>query len=315
MLGHKKTINIITNISNGAGLQKDAEIFAALLEKLGHSYRLIAYDRPHQGLSYPADINLFMEVMVPYLLNTAAVNWLMPNSEWWDANTGECALPRINLVLCKTHDCEAIWNRKMGGRTYYTGFEAVDFSSNIPVLNKDMAFLHLAGNSGTKNTNAVINCWRQYAPPYPVTIVSRDPAVRVQCHGVKNVTYEQRLADSHVSHALNSFRFHLMPSEYEGYGQGMHEALGCGGIVITTNAPPMTEFPGIPQELLIPSSGTFIRRIATAHSVTAEGVRDAVLRAASLSPDRLVRLSQEAREGFESERSAFRERIARLLNS
>src|SRR5579859_7827496 len=144
MSGEKKTVNIITNISNGAGLQKDAELFAALLEKLGHKWRLIAYDRPHQGLSYPANINIFMEVMVPYLLNNAPVNWLMPNSEWWDANAGECALPRINLVLCKTHDCEAIWNRKMGGRTFYTGFEAVDFSSNIPVLNKDMAFLHLA---------------------------------------------------------------------------------------------------------------------------------------------------------------------------
>lgn len=313
MPGPKKTINIITNINNGAGLQKDAELFSALLEKMGHRWRLIAYDRPHTGLSYPADINIFMEVMVASLLNHAPVNWFMPNSEWYDANMTECALPRINLALCKTHDCESIWGKKLG-RTYYTGFEAADLNNNTPVLNKELAFLHLAGNSGTKNTQAVIDCWRQFAPPYPIDIVSRDPAIRVLCHGVKNVTYHQRLADAHVSHHINKTRFHLMPSEYEGYGQGIHEAMGCGGIVITTQAPPMTEFPGIPQELMIPSSGAFIRRIATCHSVTSDGVRDAVMKAVNLSDDRLVKLSIAARAGFDSERDAFRQRIAVLLN-
>jgi hypothetical protein len=314
-MGPKKTINIVTNISNGAGLQKDAELFSALLESMGHKWRLIAYDRPHDGISYPADITIFMEVMVSQLLCHAPQNWLMPNSEWWDAHAGEGALPRINMILCKTHDCEAIWGKKLG-RTFYTGFEAADLSNNTPILNKEIAFLHLAGNSGTKNTDAVINCWRQYAPNYPVTIVSRDPAVRVQCHGVRNVKYEQRLADSHVANAINSFRFHLMPSEYEGYGQGMHEALGCGGIVLTTNAPPMTEFLGIPAELMIPPTDTFLRRgLALCHHVSPEGVRDAVERAAALSDDRLIQLSLAARTGFENERDEFRQRIARLLNS
>lgn len=313
-MGPKKTINIITSISNGAGLEKDANIFAALLQSLGHTPRLIGYDRPYAGLNYSADINLFLEVMVAGMLNFAPVNFFMPNSEWYDFNATECALPRISQVLCKTHDCEMIWGKKLG-RTYYTGFESVDMSANIPVLNKDAAFLHLAGNSGTKNTDAVINCWRQYNPPYPITIVSRDPAIRVQCHGIKNVTYSQRMPDEHVATALNSFRFHLMPSEYEGYGQGMHEALGCGGIVITTNAPPMTEFPGIPHELMVPSNGNHIRRLATCHRVSPEGVRDAVLKAVSLPPEQLVQLSLAARAGFESEREAFRARIARLLNS
>ena len=312
-MGPKKTVNLISNIANGAGLEKDCQLLSALLESQGHKTRLIAYDRPHSGISYPADINIFLEVMVPYLMNMAPVNWLMPNSEWWDF-TGECGLPRVNLVLCKTHDCEEIWGRKLG-RTYYTGFEAADLSNNTHVLNKDVAFLHLAGNSGTKNTEAVINCWRMFRLPYPVTIVSRDPAIRTLCCGIPNVKYEQRIADSHVMHAVNSHRFHLMPSEYEGYGQGMHEALGCGGIVLTTEAPPMTEFPGVPKELMIPSTGTFIRRVATCHHVSPEGVRDAVERAIALPSDRLCQLAQEARTGFEHEREAFRERIARLMNS
>ena len=314
MTGQQKVVNIITNISNGAGLQKDAELFSALLESLGHRPRLIAYDRPHGGINYSADINIFLEVMVPFMLNYAATNWFVPNSEWYEAQTTECALPRINLVLCKTHDCENIWGAKLG-RTYYTGFEATDLSNNTPVLNKEVAFLHLAGNSGTKNTRAVVDCWREFRLSYPITIVSRDPEIRTLCCGIPNVRYEQRLADSHVSHFVNLARFHLMPSEYEGYGQGMHEALSCGGIVLTTKAPPMTEFPGVPHELMIPPTGSFIRRIATCHSVSSEGVRAAVEKAVALSPESLMQLSVAARRGYESERNAFRERIARLMNS
>jgi hypothetical protein len=313
-MGPKKTVNLISNIANGAGLQKDCELMAALLEKLGHNPRLIAYDRPHQGLSYPADINIFLEVMVPFMLNYAPVNWFVPNSEWYEFQSTECALPRINMVLCKTHDCETIWGRKLG-RTYYTGFEAADLSNNTNVLNKDAAFLHLAGNSGTKNTEAVINCWRQFQPPYPITIVSRDPAIRVLCYGVPNVRYEQRIADSHVTQFLNSARFHLLPSEYEGYGQGLHEALGCGGIVLTTGAPPMNEFAGVPKELLIPPTSSHTRRLATCWRVSHTDVYEAVKRAVALPPDRLCQLSLAARQGFEGERDAFRERIARLMNS
>ena len=314
MPGPRKLVNVISAISNGAGLQRDTELLCAVLESQGHTWRAIGYDRPYQGLNYQADVNIFLEVMVPGMLNFSSVNWFAPNSEWYEASSTECALNRINQVLCKTHDCETIWGKKLG-RTYYTGWEAFDYNQSIPVIDKKPEFLHLAGNSGTKNTDAVINCWRMYDPGYPITIVSRDPAVRVQCHGVKNVTYEQRLDDGRVIHMLNNFRFHLMPSEYEGYGQGLHEALGCGGIILTTNAPPMTEFPGIPQELLISSAGTHIRRLATCHRVMPEGVLQSVQKAVNLSNDRLMQLSVAARQGFDSERDAFRGRIARLLNS
>lgn len=314
MPGPRKTINVISAISNGAGLERDTNILCNVLESQGHTWRKIAYDRPFDGLSYHADLNIFLEVMVAGLLNFAPVNYFCPNSEWYEANSTECALPRISTVICKTHDCEAIWGKKLG-RTFYTGFEALDFNQNIPVLEKKIEFLHLAGNSGTKNTDAVINCWRMYDPGYPITIVSRDPAVRTQCLGIKNVTYEQRLDDEKVIKYLNQFRFHLLPSEYEGYGQGIHEALGCGGIVLTTLAPPMTEFPGIPEELMIPSFSTHIRRLATCHMVTPAAVLQSVQKAVSLPDLHLMQMSQCARQGFESERNAFRERIARLLNS
>lgn len=308
-----KTVNIITNISNGAGLQRDAELFLSLLESLGHRGRLIAYDRPHDGLSYPADINLFMEVMVPGLLNNAPQNWLMPNSEWWNGQVGNCALPRIAKVLCKTHDCENIWNQILPGRCEYTGFEASDFRDGTPLEHKENAFLHLAGNSGTKNTDAVVEAWRQFNIPYNLEVVVRSINYVPRCLGVKNITYHQRISDVQVRMALNCRWFHLMPSQYEGYGHAIHEALACGGIVLTTDAPPMSESSGIPRELLIPSCGTFRKEWATCHYVAPEAVAQAVLKAGALSSARRLELSVAARRGFEKDRTFFRQKIADLL--
>jgi hypothetical protein len=309
-----KTVNIITNIANGAGLQRDAELFGHLLESLGHRYQLIAYDRPYEGLNYPADISVFMEVMVPGMLNWASQNWLMPNSEWWNGYQGNTSLSRINKVLCKTRDCYNIWNRKLPGRCEYTGFESYDFSNNTLLADKQLNFLHLAGNSGTKNTEAVVDAWRQYKIPYNVEIVIRSISYIPRTLGVPNVTYHQRLPDEYVKMALNLRWFHLMPSQYEGYGHSIHEALACGGIVLTTDAPPMNEFAGVPKNLMIPSTGTFQKEFATCHYVSPEGVAEAVHKAAKLSFEDRCHLSVLARRGYEEERAFFRQKIRELFS-
>ena len=307
-----KTINVITNIQNGAGLQRDAELLSALLENLRHKVRLIAYDKPHTGISYPADINLFLEVMVPSFLPQAQNNWLMPNSEWWN-RAGECALPFISKVLCKTYDCLHIWERKMPGKCVYTGFESTDFFDAGISAHKENNFLHLAGSSRTKNTEAVVNAWRQFAIPYNLEIIIRDISYIPKCLGVRNVLYHQRVSDADVRCALNARQFHLMPSHYEGFGHSIHEALGCGGIVLTTDAPPMNEFNGIPKELLIPSHQTWTKDLAICHEVSPEEVYKAVMRAVALSGSQRSELSAIARASFLKDREEFRARISEIF--
>ena len=308
-----KTINIITNTINGHGLQRDAELVFALLDKMGHRPRLIHYESNYSGINYSAHTNIFMEVLVADMLNFSGNNIFIPNSEWFRIENGdEAYLPRINQVWCKTHDCYNIWNRKLNGRCVYTGFEGADYY-NSSISQKEIRFLHLAGNSGTKNTEAVVDAWRQYKLPYPIDIVILNPAIRTLCVGVPNVTYHQRIAESHVQYFVNNAWFHLLPSQYEGYGQAIHEALSCGGLVLTTDAPPMNEFSGIPSVLRIPSSGTYIKSLATCHYVSPAGVRDAVERAVALTPENRAALSLEARNAFLTERDAFRQIFTELM--
>ena len=307
-----KTVNLISAISNGAGLERDVELLANIIESLGHRWQKIAYDRPFTGLNYKADISIFLEVMVPEMLNWAPQNWLIPNSEWWSKN-GDCALPFISKILCKTHDCYNIWNRKCPDKCIYTGFESMDFLAQPLPFEKENNFLHLAGNSRTKNTEAVVQAWRQYQIPYNLEIIIRDISFIPQCLGVKNVTYHARISDDQVRCALNVRQFHLMPSHYEGYGHSIHEALACGGIVLTTDAPPMNEFEGIPKELLVPSYENWTKELALCHTVAPESVYKAVMKAGELSIERRNELSLAARAAFLKERDEFRARISELL--
>lgn len=293
-------------------MQKDAELFASLLESLGHRPRLIAYDRPHNGISYPADVTLFMEVMLPDFLHHATVNWLMPNSEWWN-KTGDCALPFISKVLCKTQDCFRIWERKTPGKCVYTGFESTDYFTNVPYEQKENAFLHLAGNSQTKNTEAVVDAWLQYEIPYNLELVIRDIAWIPRCLGKKNITHHARIPDNQVQMALNTRWFHIMPSHYEGFGHVLHESLGCGGIILTTNAPPMNEIDGVPTDLLISPASTWQRELAICNTVSPAGVYEAVKKAVALPLEKRITISRHARESFLKDREDFRKTIKELL--
>jgi hypothetical protein len=307
-----KVVNLISNIDNGAGLARDADLLANLIDKLGHKWRKIAYDRPFEGLAYQADISIFLEVMIPGMLQYSPINYLVPNSEWWNRN-GECSLPFMNKIICKTRDCFNIWEKKCPGKCVYTGFESTDFLNTPLPAEKENNFLHLAGNSRTKNTEAVVQAWRQFKIPYHLEVIVRDLAFVPLCVGVKNVTHYARVPEPQVQCALNVRQFHLMPSHYEGYGHVLHEALGCGGIVLTTDAPPMNEFDGIPKELLIPSSDIWTKELATCHRVTPEAVYEAVMKAGALSKERRDELSLIARAAFLKDREDFRKRFAELL--
>lgn len=308
-----KTVNVITNISNGAGLQKDAELFSALLEKFGHKTRLLAYDRPHTGISYPADINVFMEVMPKELMHNSSENWFMPNSEWYDIRNIDPLIPSVSKILCKTKDCLRIWESKVPNRCVYTGFEAEDLWDNAPPASRQNNFFHLAGNSGTKNTQAIINAWKQFRLPYNLEVVIRDLSYVPLCVGVPNVEHHQRLAQEYVRMAFNLRWFHLMPSQYEGYGHSLHEALGCGQLVITTNAAPMNQFNGVVKNLLIPSFQTYQRELATMHVVSPEDIASVVEKAANMSLEDRISLSHIARQEFLKDRESFREKIRELF--
>src|SRR5579872_3032351 len=158
-------VQIITNYDNGAGLQEDCALLSRVLTDLGHTVHRAHIHRLAEAA--PADLNIFLEVLVPTLMWYAPKNWMVPNSEWWGAHWNT-HIPKLDRVLCKTADTMRIWSVMAPGKCSLIGWAAKDYYR--PEVPRERVFLHTAGKSQTKNTAAVIEAWRRYRLPYQLTV-------------------------------------------------------------------------------------------------------------------------------------------------
>ncbi|ADB18364.1 glycosyl transferase group 1 [Pirellula staleyi DSM 6068] len=295
-------INVITCIDNGAGLEQDARLLQGMLTELGHNPSLVHFEKPDEAL--PADLNIFLEVVNEQMFSFAPRNWCMPNPEWWQWNQ---LLDRFEWILAKTHDSFARF-RILTDRVAYTGFISED--RFIPEIPRERRCLHVAGKSLYKNTFAVLEAWQTYRIQVPLTIVSNYPPELTP----KDVTFLSDLSREELIRLQNSHQFHLCPSKYEGWGHYLHEALGVGAVVVTTDSPPMSEF-GAPSELRVPPSGFYFESLATMRPVTSAGVAMAVERCLSLSSEQVDLISRKSRNYFLHQRPLFKANLENLIRS
>lgn len=310
-------VNIITHHTNGAGLQKDSQLLTRILTERGHEVRKIQFDDPATR-SYlkadwrKADVNFFLEVVNKHMIGSAKINVVVPNSEWWSDASWASTLSKFDMVLCKTADCLRIWSGKVHpSACRLIGWAAED--RYMPEVPRQLTFVHLSGKSITKNTAVVMDAWRNFKIPHPITVSAFKPEITRLCVGIPNVTLVQRFSEDAMPKVMNTHLFHLMPSKYEGFGMAIHEALGCGGVVITTDAAPMNTFSGIPRELLIPVTKVQPVQAAQFNHVSAEGVRDSVERAMSLSDARIYEIIADARHGFLKDLDYFNKALPAAL--
>jgi hypothetical protein len=321
-----KVFNISTNLTNGAGLQRDYELLRRMLESYGHHVNPLMFNDYQQTVP-PADVAICLEVINDKHLHRAKECWFVPNSEWyypcWNG-----VLPRFHKILCKTKDALAIWSKKVGAaKCVYIGFESLDFYQ--PDVPRTPTFLHMAGKSETKNTKAVCDAWKNHSLPYPLTVVAFKKEI-VACTRsgwtpqtlqkmtddevlklpvLPNITHVVRMTDEEVARSMNENLFHIMPSKYEGFGHYIHEAIGCGGIVITTDAAPMKDFNGIHKSCLIPVQRKDVRLEAFFNIVDPGNVATVVNRVARTPRAEWDAYRQVARQAFLDDREAFRSKF------
>ena len=306
-----RAFNISTNLTNGAGLQRDYELMRRMLESYGHRVNGLMFN--NYEIAPPiCDISIFLEVINPPHIG-GRQNWFIPNSEWyypcWNG-----VLPRFCKILCKTKDCYDIWCKKVGvGKCVYIGFESLDFYR--PEVVRKPEFLHMAGKSETKNTKAVCDAWREFKLPYPLTVVAFKPEIAKMAQGIPNVTWVERYTDEQVAQAMNENIFHVMPSKYEGFGHYIHEAIGCGGVVLTTDAAPMNQFNGIFKPFLIPVERREKRLEAFFNLVSPKAVAEVVHRAANTPAEEIESYRQQGRAAFLSDRDFFRDAFKKVANA
>ena len=313
--------NICSNTDNGVGLQKDSELLRDLLVSWGHSVRLIHYKKRNQVEEAPDAIaNIFLEVVNYDLIarQIARHNILIPNPEWlapWDHKTG---MPDFDLVLCKTQDAVRILCKltaEYQKKVRYIGFESRDLYD--PSVARERKFLHVAGQSRYKNTMASTYAFAKMMEDEDVkpelTIVGTYPDEYAFGIGIKNIQTFERVSDEEMKRLMNSHLFHLMPAGYEGWGHSLHESIACGAVTITTNHPPMNEFPGVALDLLVPFQDTIPELAAMRARVVAAPIRDVVKKALRLKPECIAEIQRDARAAFLKDREDFRSNFKKIV--
>jgi Glycosyl transferases group 1 len=313
-----KDVNIFTSLC-GKGLEREAILLKELLAKHDVYCNLIHYTNYNNSPLVRADFNFFLEIVHPLGLSLSRENFFFPNSEWFDARNDQF-LPRFTKICCKTRDCERIWKAKLSGdrpeRVVYTGFEPRDLY-RLEVV-RESKFLALHGESEFKGTEAVIGAWKQgnwAVKPLPLTVVTRQKKYQDLCQGIEGVTCVPRATEEELVQLLNSHWFHLIPSAYEGFGHSVHESLMCGGLVLTTDAPPMSEFAGVQRDWAVSVASRTTRALAELKHVTPVGVQVACGKAIALADNvaELERRSRQAREAALVERESFRQKFLALV--
>lgn len=302
--------NLISNLHNGVGLERDCQILAERLEVSGHTSRGLQFDQGTVPADAAADVNIFGEVLRPEFFKLAKRQWIIVNAEWFSAAWVNY-LPQFEKVIVKTHHAFDLLRRLCrDDQLVYTGFEARDFYD--PEVKRRPSFLHAAGKSRTKNTDQILEAWKIDGGLPDLTVVTSTLTSKPA-----GAAWQSRVDDTELARLMNENLFAIMPSSYEGFGHSIWESLGCGELLVTTNAEPMRSFGDHCPEGLVATSGIKNRNgwLADIHSVNAAGIREAVKRITALPVEKILEYSALSRAKFLSGRSEFRQRFAELVKA
>ena len=300
---------------NGAGLSRDMQLVASLVERAGHDVEVVGFGNEKgvrmlreagmwiaRGWRGRADVQISLEHLYPLSLGLGRRNLLMPNPEWF-RDKWRPVLPRLDGVLCKTRHAERIFGA-LGCATRFVGFTSED-RLDADVARTD-TFLHLAGRSPVKGTEAVLEAWRRH-PEWPMLVVVQGPRYARPGAPADNIDHRiGRIDDAELRRLQNACRFHIAPSEAEGFGHCLMEAMSVGAVVITVDGEPMNELVDATTGVLVTAARTGTLGSARSFHVAPAAVEQAVEQVLAMAPAERAALGQRARTRFEDGDAAFR---------
>lgn len=228
--------NLITDCENRVGLATDCHLLERFLIEQGHQVATWDWQRQIEA----ADVNFYIEKFSPRFLSAVKRHVGIFNPEWFAPQWLEPIRFGLTQIWAKS-TAAFDWFVSHGcGQVRYTSF--LSRNPFDPSIERYRRVLHLAGRSAAKNTTAVLRAYWDAAGAGvtlpPLVVVSHSP-IEPLPPGVIQYNYE--LTQSFLDRLLNECRFHLCPSEVEGWGHYIAEATACGGIVITLDRSPMNE--------------------------------------------------------------------------
>lgn len=319
---------------NQRGLSHDIRLLSEALLALGHQVHVTRLGpRRHDGRwkawllrlrmgwqrLYRADrhltlydANIALEHVRPDWFALARVNLLVPNPEWLSARS-QRYLGRFDGILCKTRYATELFAAR-GCRALHIGFRSTDcFAPEVP---RELAFLHLAGASRMKGTQRLLDLWQRH-PEWPKLVVLQSPRTAIRLAEPVPANIDHRigyLADvREIRRLQNAHVFHLCPSETEGWGHYIAEAMSCKAVVITCDAPPMNELVTPERGALVKASKAGAFNLITLHRFDEAALEATIERLLAMPDDQREMLGERARAWFASNDASFAARLDTAL--
>lgn len=304
-------INLVSR-DNGVGLSRDVKLITDILVSGGHDVRFYEYGAKAEPPTERADINIFIELVYTPFFGHANINTIVPNPEWYDLRWRQF-LPKFSAVFCKTKSAIAAF-ATMNRKCKYVSFTSPDRFN--PIYQKDEnRWLHVAGKSGQKGTDIVYDTWADN-PDFPHLTILQDPGKAKERKPLANLTllYEH-ISDEKLMQLQNECGVHLCPSEAEGFGHYIMEAMSARSVVITTDGPPMNELVESDRGVLCRWESSKRQRFGHAFYVTPTTLAEAVRRTLSMSELERNQMRERARQFYETNDTFFRKTFLDAINS
>lgn len=307
---------------NGAGLGRDLQLITTALQNAGFDVEPIAYSGEKGMIALrqsgqriaalwrgKADAQIFIERVYPRMFAAGKRNFLVPNPEWF-AEEWKQSLSRFDAVLCKTHHAQPLFEA-LGCRTEYIGFTSEDRLDRS--VRKKNAYFHLAGRSSAKGTQVLLETWQKH-PEWPQLTVVQSASKAKQNYSASNIDHRiGYIEDAELKQLQNAHLFHACPSEMEGFGHSLMEAMSVGGVVLTTDGEPMNELVQPDRGWLLHPSEQHSKDLAPRYFVAPEQIEHTVSLIQQASLHQIQQQSQNARMHFEHSDQQFRQQLPRVI--
>lgn len=310
--------------NNGVGLTRDLDLLAAGLRKAGFDVsitpigrgKLRKWFRPPlvrashalrrwMGGGVLHDANLMLEHVRPEEFGGAHRQFFIPNPEWC-LTSDVAVLPDVDAVLTKTRHAEALF-APFGRPIAPIGFTSEDrFDASVP---REHAFFHLAGRSSNKGTAALVALWRKH-PEWPrLTLVQnkRSAGDPIEAANIRHLI--DYLGDGELKRLQNAHQFHLCPSETEGFGHYLVEAMSVGAVTVTTDAPPMNELVEPDRGVVVDCNRAGTQHLATTYHFDAAAMEAAIEQLLAMPDEALERIGANARAWYLANHADFPYRL------
>jgi glycosyltransferase involved in cell wall biosynthesis len=314
--------------NNSVGLGRDIELLGAALasrgmavhystwgrgklRKLAHRLKARALDAWHRWRGPRYDLTIMLEHVRPEYLSWARRNVFVPNPEFCKPED-VAALVGVDAVFAKTREGMRIFDA-LGTRTAFVGFTSPD-RLDRGVARKP-TFFHLAGRSGHKGTQALLALWRAH-PHWPTLTVVQSPRTAQAGDESANIRHlVGYLPDAELRRLQNANRFHLCPSQTEGFGHYLVEAMSVGAVTLTLDAPPMNELVRPDRGILVPAHPIGAQRLATLYGFDADAMAQAIQHVIDLDEAEVTRIGDAARAWYEDNAAHFAQRLAQAVDT